>query len=530
MNIKGLRLNRLLINRLLERQIDISKIRGIESFNSFQWSGFDNNEFYNLLNAFSKFDDLIFKKCSDENLFVFNYSTDVTEMDIVTVMTLSGEPVFIDVEVKNGDVKEVSKKINDQIEKRKNEHLPQLIKDSKYITIGIINNDFYEAYYFDGKQHKKITDITELSNLFSDLAEYAAVGQYLIQFSDIASIAKVCKDIRDKTYHFYEDTNRVYNNLLLKINDYKGIFVYGNAGTGKSVLALRFLFELENSKILIMNSKFYYSLDLGGHLYYESKTTFQTRTFIDSLKENDIAIVDEAQRLSCDDMQEIMDKCKVAIFFGDSRQAWHDSNTLEDANSLKKYFKDLGYSIYSKVLTKSRRYSDEVNQALDFLSKPNSKIDVPNLNNYSINLFYDENMFIKEYDRVSGLKKIFVPVNDVYGDITLSNRKFERAGRSDDKFSLLAGLYENYYGTTYHALSFDVDYSFVYLPETIVIKQDRRNFLYSKSKEKNARDIQLYMNELNILFTRGKKSLNIYAKDIETYLYLNNKLQKILKK
>ena len=530
MNIKGLRLNRILINKLLDMPVDVSKFRGLDSFNGFQWSGFNNNEFYNLLRAFKKYDDALFYKCSDDNLFVFNYSTDVTEMDIVTVMSAHGEPIFIDVEVKNGDFKEVSKKIDSQIEKRKNEHLPQLIKDSKYITIGIINEEFYEAYFYNGVEHKKIVNVDDLKNLFSSLNEYKAVDQYLIQFSDIASIAKVCKDIREKNYHYYEDTNRVYNNVLAKLDDYKAIFVYGNAGTGKSVLALRFLFELDNTKILVMNSKLYYSLDLGGHLYFESKTTFRTKTFIDSLNKDDIAIVDEAQRLSIADMKDIMDRCKVAIFFGDNRQAWNEDNTFEDANELKKYFKSLGYEVFSKILTKSRRYSDEVNHALDFLTRNDNKIDISFLNNYSIKLFYDENSFIKEYDNASGLKKIFSPVNDVSGSIIIGGKIFERAGKSDDKFALLTGAYEKCYGTTYHALSFDVDYSFIYLPQTIIVKNDRKFFLYTKAKTKSTRDIQLYMNELNILFTRGRKALYIYVRDIETYLYLNNKLQKILKK
>ena len=45
-------------------------------------------------------------------------------------------------------------------------------------------------------------------------------------------------------------------------------------------------------------------------------------------------------------------------------------------------------------------------------------------------------------------------------------------------------------------------------------------------KEKISK-INLFLNELNVLFTRGRKSLNIYIKDIETYLYLNLLLSKI---
>ena len=39
--------------------------------------------------------------------------------------------------------------------------------------------------------------------------------------------------------------------------------------------------------------------------------------------------------------------------------------------------------------------------------------------------------------------------------------------------------------------------------------------------------ITKFLNELNILFTRGKKTLNIYTNDLEVYLYLNKKLKSI---
>ena len=61
MNIKGLRLNRTLIKLLNNDIIDVSRWKGLDSFINFQWKGFNNGEFYNLLNAFEKFDKYIFK-------------------------------------------------------------------------------------------------------------------------------------------------------------------------------------------------------------------------------------------------------------------------------------------------------------------------------------------------------------------------------------------------------------------------------------------------------------------------------------
>ena len=116
-------------------------------------------------------------------------------------------------------------------------------------------------------------------------------------------------------------------------------------------------------------------------------------------------------------------------------------------------------------------------------------------------------------------------------DVNVRNdreKEFERALYNDDSFSLW-NYRGDYYGTTYHALSFDVDHCFVVLKSAkmVTIEGKRVPHHCSYYDSPSFDDIQIFLNELNILFTRGRESLNICINDIETYLYFNNLIGKI---
>ena len=528
MNVKGLKMNRPLINLLASKGESIQVFKGIESFNNYVWTGFDKREFFCLIDAYRYLENIgLFSNLNDENVFIFNYSTDVTEMDIVTVLSDENGPIFIDIEVKNSEDLRVNDTMSIQINKRIKDHLPQLIKNNRFLVIGVVNNNFHTAHYYDGKQINNINDFAKLKEIILAMSQFNNVEEYLTKFSDMASISKVCSDIKKGEYKFFEETNKIYELFVSKINTNNAFVIYGNAGTGKSVLALRLFFGIENTKLLLMNSKLYYALELGGNLYTTERTTFNTKNFINSLNENTIAIVDECQRLSLEDIETIVSKAKITFLFGDNKQAFVTGNTLLSCDDLTKHLKSKGYIVSKKNLKKSRRYSDEVNKSLSFLTSKSMRIKEKTLlNNYAVNIYFEEKKFIDKYETCDGVKKLYSPTFDVDSNIEIGGKVFNRASKREDKFSLWSGG-DNYYGTTYHALSFDVDHCFVYLPETIITSYKGKNFLFTTKKEKNSEDIDLYLNELNILFTRGKKSLNILVKDIETYLYLNEKILKI---
>ena len=534
MNIKGLKLNHKLIHSINNSigAINDNNLHGIDCYNAFSWKGFTKEEFKNLLKLFVYLDySNVFSIFSDDQIFIFNYSTDVTEIDIATVAEKDGRPIIIDIESKNGKDKDLEKKIKEQIRKRKDDHLPQLIKTNPFLTMGFVNEEFVCGYYFDGNSTSEITNLEGIELILKTFKEYRDVEDYLTQTSNLASIVKVCNDIKKGSYKFYEDTNRHYEKLIDKIGKENVSIVYGHAGTGKSVLALKLFFENTHTKILILNSKLYYALNFNKNYYYENRATFNTDIFLNIIDEKTISIIDECQRISIDTMAEIIKKSKITYLFGDNRQACFRGSTLLKSKELEKELKTkYGFIVSSKEIYKSRRYSDTVDKALGFLTGKDSDLkDVRLPADYQIKLFYDEHKFMEYYKSLNGIKKIYVPVNRAcIKEMSIDNIVFKAANYDDDLFSIWKDSL-NYYGTTYHALSFDIDHCFVYLDKIHMISLGKKQVMYyepSCPKEKISK-INLFLNELNVLFTRGRKSLNIYIKDIETYLYLNLLLSKI---
>ena len=534
MNTKGLSLDKVLIRKIYDSidTIALQNLRGINVFNSFSWIGFSKEEFKNLLSLFVYLDDSgFFKNINNNHHFIFNYSTDITEMDIAVVLEDKKDIFFIDIETKNGeDESELISKITNQIEKRKNEYLPQLLKEKSFVTVGYVNNKFVCGYIVKESNVVPITDESLFYGLITTMNGYNNQNEYLEQSSNLASIVKLCSDIQHGVYNFYEDTNRIYGSLISKIGEKDVCVVYGNAGTGKSVLALKLFFENRDSKILLMNSKLYYALNLNHGYYYNDKATFNSKRFAEIIDKNTISIIDECQRLPLEDIVEIINKSKITFLFGDQKQACFNKCTLQNAKQLEKTFKnDYGFSVYSRVLKKSRRYKDEVSDALEFLtspslSKPNNVLPI----DYQIDIFYDEKLFLEKYDITKGIKKIYAPLCCASKTIKISDRVLTKADYTDDEFSIWLDS-KDYYGTTYHALSFDIDHCFVYLDSTKVIKFNKNQYIYhtNHNQELEYNDLLIFMNELNVLFTRGRKSLNILAKDIETYLYLNSLINKL---
>ncbi len=534
MNIKGLKLNRKLIC-LLNDSIDTingNNLHGIDYFNAFSWKGFTKEEFKNLLKLFVFLDkENCFSIFNDKQTFIFNYSTDVTEFDITTVAEKDGNPILIDIESKNGTDKDLHKKVIEQLKKRKDDHLPQLIKNRPYLIIGFANEAFVQGYYFDGESLSEILKLEDFSSIMQTFTEYRNVEDYLTQTSNLASIAKVCSDIKDGTYKFYEDTNRHYSRLIEKIGKENASIIYGHAGTGKSVLALKIFFERQDTKLLIVNSKLYYALNFNKKYYFEERATFNTDQFLSIINKDTISIVDECQRIPLETMVEIIKRSKMTYLFGDNRQACFKGSTLLKAKELEKELRTkYGFIVSSKEISKSRRYSDAVDKSLSFLTcRYSSNKDARLPTDYQINLFYDEHEFMDYYKSQDGIKKIYVPVNQAKNvEMNIDGTILNKAKYDDDSFSIWTDSL-NYYGTTYHALSFDIDHCFVYLDKIHMISIGRKQVMYyeTSSSKDRIEEIDLFMNELNVLFTRGKKSLNIYVNDIEVYLYLNLLISKL---
>lgn len=533
MNVKGIRINKKLAYALNQRidDIPLGTLRGLDVFNSFNWIGFSKNEFKSLL---SLFDVLIstgcFARVEDDHLFVFNYSTDVAEMDIASVVRMDDRRVFIDIESKNGSDDHLPQKINRQIEKRIKNHLPQLLGSNPYIIAGFTNGNLVKCVYFDGAEKLEITSMEEFAQLTNEFEGDNEAEGALYQSSSLASIVRVCSDIRSGKYSYFEETCRLSDALMEAQRDYDCAVVFGNAGTGKSVLALKIFFENQNSKFLVLNSKLYFAMGLSRE-YAKGRATFNSKSFISSIGEDTVSIVDECQRLPLEQIKQIVEKSKFTFLFGDCRQTFSNTGFLDGAERLSEILEsECGVKCFTKIVKKTRRYSDEVADALDMLTSLDESKTVGKLpGDYSIKVFFDENDFMSEFASVSGNKKLYLPICDARSEtLSIGGKIFRKAENTDDNFSIWSSN-NDVYGLTYHALSFDVDHSFVFLPDARVIEYGKKRVLYTFNKPDPLSfvDIRTYLNELNVLFTRGRKSLNILAKDIETYLYLKTLVNKL---
>lgn len=117
-----------------------------------------------------------------------------------------------------------------------------------------------------------------------------------------------------------------------------------------------------------------------------------------------------------------------------------------------------------------------------------------------------------------------------YKDVSsmlIGDEIFYMADREFYAFAISTGP-ENYLGHTLHAISFDVENNYICLKNVCVVNKKGKDLLMRKNDDSfNEERITKFLNELNILFTRGKKTLNIYTDDLEVYLYLNKKLKSI---
>lgn len=529
MNVKGIKLNKYLISKMLLSidSIVINDLKGLNTLGSFSWEGFNKSEFISLLQLFDNLNNLgAFDGVDDKHTFVFNYSTDVVEMDMVTVLQKDDNPVFIDIETKNGTDVDLEDKLIEQLNKRKDDQIQQIIKNNRFIVAGFVNNKYVKGYHYDGESINELEKETAFIGLVQQLTNFDNDDDFLIQTSNLAAINKVCQSIKENRYKYYEDTNRLFEEITKVINDVDVCVIYGNAGTGKSILALKTFFEMENTKLLLLNSKLYFALDF--HKYYQKeKAFFNSAAFLNSINEDTISIVDECQRMSFSELVKVIQKSKVTIIFGDNRQAFKKGSILYSPKVLEQKLKDEGFNVFKRIMKKARRYSDEVDQAISLLTRNEGNI-VKLPKDYSINLYYDEGSFLNRYDSLEGIKKIYVPCIYSKQTLTIYDREFIKAVYTDDSFSIWPSI-SNYYGVTYHALSFDIDHAFVFLRGIKLVSFGKKNYIFYRdlSDHDDYSDIQLFLNELNILFTRGRKTLNIYVDDIRVFLYLNSIIKKI---
>lgn len=535
MNLRGIKVTKRMYKRINEigvSNIKSSTLQGLEEFKKFNWSGFVKQEFESLINCINDLEkNKVLSNISDSQLFIFNYYTDVTEMDIATVLSdREKNNIIVDIEYKSGP--EAKEKLDSQLIKRIQDHMQQLFLNEKYVVITMSDKGFYRANYYNSEDNIDIASIDELRNLFDNFSNNSYVETILTQANNLAGIHNLYNKMETGEFKYYEETKRTTEFIMQKIDEgKKAVVCLSGPGTGKTVVAFKLFFENENTLFLILNQKFYNSLGLTK-FFVSGRCFFGSDTFLSKDLSDKIIIIDEVQRLTKEKILEIIKASKGAIIFGDPGQAFMPNDLNLDGHKLVQYLRENDIYVHNKELKRSKRYNDSVEKTLNFLSsRVQSLKENIILEDYKINLYYDVNEFLDSYHSCKGGKKVFTTYD--YRDnssILVGDEIFYMADKDFYTFSISVG-YENYIGHTLHAISFDVENNFIFLKNVCVIRKKGKDILakedvFSRSEEQ----ITKFLNELNILFTRGKKSLNIYTNDLEVYLYLNKKLKQIYQK
>lgn len=532
MNLKGIKIDKKLYRKI--SLTGVSKLKnnllyGLDEFKKFCWGGFTKEEFTALISSMDfLYDAGALEKISDNQLFIFNYYTDVAEMDIATVLKDSNENnIILDIEYKSGECS--CTKLDEQLISRVTSHMQQLFLNEKYLIICMNDAGFYRMNYYDSCNSLDSTNIDDLLKLFNEFHSNTNVESILTQANNLAGIHKLYIDLENGKFKYYEDTKRTTELILKKIRDgKKAVVCLSNPGTGKTVAAFKLFFENEDMMFLIMNEKFYKALNLSKY-FHTGRCFFGTDTFLSNDLSEKIVIIDEAQRLNEDKILEIIQKSKSTIIFGDVSQSFMPNDLCLDGNGLVDYLIKNGIFTHKKELKRSKRYADDVEIVLNYLVsksfEPKEKIKIED---YKINIFYNCEDFLNEYNTCIGGKKMFTTFNNSSKEfITIGKQNFKMASRDFFDYAI-ANANEDYIGHTLHAISFDVENNFVYIPDICVkIRAKKYVMTLNNIMVNDEKKITKFLNELNILFTRGKRSLNILVEDLETYLYLKSKLKKI---
>lgn len=511
---------------------------GVDGFNLSPLNKF-KDEFPDVIKALEFLDREIFfgQKLEGNHEFVIHFENDVAEMDCATFLTIDSTPFFIDIEVKDTD--DISQ-LDEQFNLRETDSLVQLNFSDNYILIGFLENGFAKAIIKHANERIEVFDFTQLKVYFSKLTNESINLRLLLK--DVESILKI-QDVKNKIalhdFHLYSATRDAIQSI--ESNIFLGkriIIIYGNAGSGKTVVALSLLYKYQEVKLLILNKNLYTVLALN-QFYRNGTCFFGTNQYIDSLNSNSVAVIDECQRLSLNDINRIAKKAKTVVLLGDNNQAFTFSDSLLTEEELKtKLITNFGFEaedISTKRMKKTARYNSRVNKLLEVLHNNSPIIGYANEvkekvgDEFSIDVTMSETEFIGKYLGSSGLSRLYMPFSAKMEEVVnLSDKTFRVAGKDNVSFSI-QNYYSTFVGNTYHAISFDVDNSFVILNNVGITKKDDFFFFYNKRDNPDVLTLDTlkkFNNQVNILFTRGRKSLHILTDDFYVYTYLNFKIKR----
>lgn len=353
-------------------------------------------------------------------------------------------------------------------------------------------------------------------------------------------------NVIEKNYNDMSDLVNAYKNAL-QMNSFTGanfseierdiqagehfIITEGMARTGKTVIAMRLLGLHKNSKFIIMNEYFYKSLKeifkvekedfpverIACHTEYDKAERF--------MSDSEILIVDEAQRLNRHEISVIIssNKNNINVFLGDNLQKL---NRVQDVGikAIEKEIDDSGLTYKKYYFSYSIGISNNVLYSIKYLLFDNIPFRNQSLNKYGIYLFDSKEKFLHKYKNDDTFRKHMATVYMGYCDYSVTIDGFDRWHRDNLRnyhYFLDKDIKDHVMLTTYELISRELDTIYVYVPGTVYADDSGLHYNIASSDE-------YMLNQLYILMTRAKGSINIYCENESAFAYLNARRNKLL--
>ncbi|MCL8213046.1 DNA/RNA helicase domain-containing protein [Mesoplasma whartonense] len=484
------------------------------------------------------------------NIFI-NYVYDFGDGDSIEFDTLllvknkDDSKMIINIEVKGwkndkvDEEKKLYENLGKQIDNKLSESLEKVFglnKFTKFIGIGLIYDERFPSskklYITKTKIRSKEEEIEDIS---------------IVELKELLKNSEIMADVKDDVDEAADSTslansiNRITNNSLkIKarqkvdqesiLNSKKNVvLVRGDAGSGKSVLAYNIFFNhnYERVNMLIINAKVVNNYFFGQYKKPNRQITFNAEIFTNNLTKDAVAIVDECQNLTDEQIQKIVQKSNRVLFFGDSNQTYEVSlGTLEER------FNRMFPEDYDVIEIKSqyRTGSKDIPKMMNaFASGENKKGKYEIPDDFEMKIFFSPNEFLdlynEKYQSKNGMVRICTyncyDSDPNLAEILVGDEKFDVTGYDYDSFCSTLGEKNsfsdrNLIGKTRDVISMDFDYCFIYVPKLEVY--ERKYFVKVKNSE---RDIDL-KNQIYILLTRAKKGVYWLVDDTEAFIFIKN--------
>ncbi|PPE04457.1 hypothetical protein EELLY_v1c01320 [Entomoplasma ellychniae] len=566
MKDSGIKTNKIIIEKILEAFKKSGKkmaknklkilLKGLGVKMAEESSLKDMDEIYHTLSVVNEFVDNNTSVFDKSEYMYFNFSfAGQMEFDNINVLEYKRQKMILNIECKRkmGDIEEVIDKSDKQAKENIEKQLNRMFNETEYsfLVLKFVGTEF-KGGYFKPKNSSKITKQTKYEQIQTKIKNFKISNhnsEIIEQSWKRLSSQDLINSIKMKNYKFSKDNDDYYEKIENFINSNKKIlFINGHAGSGKTFLSLRTFYNNLKSDMLVLNQKFYKTFFVEHIESRGEKIVTYGSDWLLNKGTNEMVIVDESQRLSFTTLKKIIEKSKKIILFGDEKQIFTETDenySMFFSRLREEGFCDLMDKIYLKT---SPRFPTGVYNVIEQLSSTKvKKIKKEELSNYEINLFLTPNNFLKQYRKKRSLRentKIYT--NYDASDYTIKNKKikigleeFECCGTQEMFFSQRLNVEENMIGNTHHAISYDVDNAFIYIPNLKIVKWKNETWYIFKNHDlfslDNSENEQVYLeaikqrNQINILLTRATKSLNILIDDPDAYIHFYSKLKKVTK-